>query len=60
MARRRSDDKQPSGGGERPKLTPFEIFRLILRTYAASLPYIVIFVAVMLVATWVFTTLVFR
>lgn len=45
---------------ERPKLTAREILELILRTYGASLPYILIFVAVMLVATWVVTTLIFR
>ncbi len=60
MARKTTKGDKPKGGGERLKLPPFEIFKLILRTYAATLPYIIIFVAVMLVATWVFTTLVFH
>lgn len=60
MARSNTEEEKPKGGGERPKLTPFEVFKLILRTYAATLPYIVIFVAVMLVATWVLTTVVFQ
>ena len=60
VARKRSEGPNLPGGSERPKLSPFEILKLILRTYAATLPYIVIFVAVMLVATWVVTTMVFR
>jgi len=50
----------PEGSTERPKLTRREILGLIFRTYAVSLPYVLIFVAVMLIATWVVTELVFR
>jgi len=50
----------PEGSTERPKLTRLEILGLIFRTYAVSLPYVLIFVAVMLIATWVVTELVFR
>ncbi len=45
---------------ENPKLSAIDILVLIFRTYAASLPYILIFVAVMLVATWLVTEVVFR
>lgn len=45
---------------ERRKLTRREILDLILRTYAVSLPYVLVFIAVMLVATWFFTEFVFR
>lgn len=60
MPRGQSEDPKPEGGGERFKLSPFEILKLIFRTYGATLPYIVIFVAVMLVATWLVTAVVFR
>lgn len=45
---------------ERRKLGRGEVLQLIFRTYAVSLPYILLFVAGMLVATWVVTELVFR
>ncbi len=45
---------------ERRKLTRGEVFRLILRTYGVSFPYIVLFIAGMLVATWFVTEVVFR
>lgn len=63
MARGRGERKkegEKEARSTRPKLSPFDIFKLIMRTYGATLPYIVIFVAVMLVATWVVTTLVFK
>jgi hypothetical protein len=45
---------------ERRKLGRGEVLQLIFRTYAVSAPYILLFVAGMLVATWVVTELVFR
>jgi len=45
---------------ERRKLGRGKVLQLIFRTYAVSLPYILLFVAGMLVATWVVTELVFR
>lgn len=63
MSRGKSEGKgerAKAGPSGRPKLSPFEIFKLIMRTYGATLPFIIIFVAVMLVATWVVTTLVFK
>ncbi len=53
-----SGDK--SGGGNDRKLPPREILKLILATYATSLPYVVLFVVLMLIATWVVTTYLFR
>jgi len=38
------------------KLTPSDIFRLILRTYWVSLPYLLIFVLALLVGTWLVTS----
>lgn len=37
------------------KLTPSDVFRLILRTYWVSLPYLLIFVLALLVGTWLVT-----
>jgi hypothetical protein len=48
---RRDDGRQ-----ERPRLSRRQVFRLILATYATSLPYVVLFVVVMLLVTWVMTT----
>ncbi len=45
---------------ERRKLSRGEVFQLIVRTYAVSLPYILLFIAGMLVATWFVTEIVFR
>lgn len=51
-------DKRRGGIGR--KLPPREILKLILATYATSLPYVVLFVVLMLIATWVVTTYLFR
>jgi len=42
------------------KLSLKEILKLILAAYATSLPYLVLFVVVMLIAVWFFTTVVFH
>ncbi|MBX3139567.1 MAG: hypothetical protein KF875_02305 [Trueperaceae bacterium] len=41
--------------GNARRVPPRELLRLILASYAASLPYVVLFVVVMLVATWLLT-----
>jgi len=41
--------------GTRRKLTRGDVFRLILRTYWVSLPYLLIFVLALLVGTWIVT-----
>lgn len=43
-----------------PRLSRKEVARLVLATYASSLPYVLLFVIVMLVATWVVTTFLFH
>lgn len=48
------------GEGSRPKFSNRDIFILVLRTYGASLPYVLGFVAVMLAITWLVTEVVFR
>ena len=52
------------GGRDRnqrpPRLSRKEVARLVLATYASSLPYVLLFVIVMLVATWVVTTFLFH
>ena len=45
---------------ERRKLSRGEVFSLIFRTYAVSLPYVLLFIAGMLVATWFVTAVLFR
>lgn len=53
-----------SGNGDhtrpRPRLSGREVLNLIFRTYAVSLPYVLIFIAVMLIATWLVTEVLFR
>lgn len=44
---------------ERRKLSRGEVFMLILRTYAVSFPFILLFIAGMLVATWFVTEVLF-
>lgn len=56
--RRRDDGKTP-GESRQHQFSAREIFRLILATYRASLPYLLIFVAGLLLATWLITELVF-
>lgn len=43
--------------GNARRVPPRELLRLILASYAVSLPYVVLFVVVMLVATWLLTVL---
>lgn len=44
----------------KPQLTRREILSLILATYRSSFPYLLIFLVGLLVATWLFTEVVFR
>ena len=46
-------------GPPRPRLSRRDVFALILRTYRASFPYMLLFVLVLLVMTWVLTELIF-
>ena len=46
--------------GDRPKLTTRDTWRLVAATYRTSLPYLLVFVVGMLVATWLVTTVLFR
>lgn len=43
----------------RDRLSPGEVWRLIAATYRTSLPYLLVFLAGLLLATWLFTELVF-
>ena len=43
----------------KPTLTRREILALILATYRTSFPYLLIFVIGLLVATWLFTAVIF-
>ena len=51
MSKKASRDPEP--------LTGRDIWSLIVATYRTSLPYLLIFVALMLLATWFFTEVVF-
>jgi hypothetical protein len=55
--RRASEDesRKPRGNA----LGPREIWRLIAATYRTSFPYLLVFVAGLLLATWLITELVF-
>ncbi|MEX2542598.1 MAG: hypothetical protein WD314_12350 [Trueperaceae bacterium] len=56
--RREGDD----GDRRRPRrnaMTPGQVFRLIVATYRTSLPYLLILIAGLLLATWLLTELVF-
>lgn len=46
-------------GARRRAFSPREILRLILASYRESLPYLLIFIAGLLLATWLLTELVF-
>jgi hypothetical protein len=47
-------------GDPRRKFSSRDIFVLVMRTYGASLPYVLGFVVVMLALTWFVTEVVFR
>ena len=65
------DEKQPGPKGaegtpagrppgkRRERLTPGEVWKLIMGTYKVSLPYLLVFLAGLLLATWILTELVF-
>ena len=46
-------------GKRRERLTPAEVWKLIIGTYKVSLPYLLVFLAGLLLATWILTELVF-
>ncbi|HEX7039244.1 MAG TPA: hypothetical protein VF202_03915 [Trueperaceae bacterium] len=50
----RSRGEEPSG--ERPQLSPKDIRALIWQAYRASFPYLLVFLLLLLVATWVVTS----
>ncbi len=49
---------QGGHGSNRRKFTTWDVVRLILRTYWVSLPYLLIVVLGLLVATWLVTTVI--
>ena len=56
------EQERPAGKGagrRRERLTPGEVWKLIIGTYKVSLPYLLVFVAGILLATWILTELVF-
>lgn len=58
MARPERDD----GGKDRDETRPFshrEIWALIAAAYRSSLPYVLLFVAALILATWFFTEVLF-
>jgi hypothetical protein len=55
---RATDDEVYERG--RPKLRTRDSWRLVFATYRVSLPYLLVFVLGMLVATWLVTTVLFR
>jgi hypothetical protein len=55
--RRASEDEPRKPRGK--ALSPREIWRLIAATYRTSFPYLLVFVAGLLLATWLITELVF-
>ncbi len=46
-------------GPERPKLSARDVWSLIFSTYRTSLPILLLIIAVMLLATWFVTTVLF-
>ncbi len=52
--------KRVDGDDPRPKYSNRDILVLVLRTYGASLPYVLGFIVVMLVVTWFVTEVLFR
>lgn len=51
--------KAPAEENERPALSRRDIIALILATYRSSFPYLLVFIAGLLLATWFFTEIVF-
>lgn len=49
---------QGGHGSNRRKFTTWDVVRLVLRTYWVSLPYLLIVVLGLLVATWLVTTVI--
>lgn len=57
--RRRRESPKERTEPRRDPLRPREVWRLIAATYRTSLPYLLVFLAGLLLATWLFTELVF-
>lgn len=53
------DAPRPPEGG-RPRLSFGDVVRLVLRTYRATLPLFLVFLAGLVLATWIVTTVLFR
>jgi hypothetical protein len=51
--------RDKSTGTRRERLSARETFRLIMSTYRTSLPFLLIFIAGLVLATWLLTELVF-
>jgi hypothetical protein len=51
---------KPDDAASKTPLTRREILSLILATYRTSFPYLLIFMIGLLIATWLFTEVVFR
>lgn len=58
-AREEPKPKGSPSGPRREPLNPGEIWKLILGTYKVSLPYLLVFLAGLLLATWILTELFF-
>ncbi|HEX7003406.1 MAG TPA: hypothetical protein VF168_04385 [Trueperaceae bacterium] len=54
-----SDRQKRPAGRRRERMTPGEVWKLIMGTYKVSLPYLLVFIAGILLATWILTELVF-
>ena len=55
----RSGTERPGDAEDRPDLSGRDILRLIRASYAASLPYFLVVLLGLALATWILTTLVF-
>ena len=50
----------PAGTTQRPRLNRRDVFLLILAAYKTAFPYFLLFVLVMLIATWLLTEFAFK
>ncbi|HZW28448.1 MAG TPA: hypothetical protein VFF08_08315 [Trueperaceae bacterium] len=48
--------REDAGSGERPQLSRKDVLHLIWQAYRVSFPYLLVFVLLLLVATWVVTS----
>ena len=52
-------DERDRSSRRRVPMTPGEVWKLVMGTYRVSLPYLLVFVGGILLATWILTELVF-